>query len=595
MPTGGGKSICYQVPALMLDGLTLVISPLIALMTDQVENLKNRNIRAACIHSNMHYREMERILDSAQFGGMKLLYISPERLQSRDFWTRLKQLPVKLLAVDEAHCISMWGYDFRPSYLKIAEVKTLFPDLTMVALTATATEFVLEDIGRRLEMTDPVVYRSSFFRSNLKFGVLSPEDKLERVARLMKKVKGPAIIYVRNRRQTREIAMYLSRRGVQAGYYHAGLEGPVRNERQSQFMQGSLQVMVATNAFGMGIDKSDVRMVIHFDLPDSLEAYYQEAGRAGRDGKDSYAILLYQERDYHKLLSQFEQTFPDMSEVRRIYRALGNYLKLALGSGEGATYPFEVVDFARAYDLDTFLTWNALKILEQAGWIALSEGLYQPSRLHIPVDKTVLYDYQLRNPGKDRVIRAILRLYQGVMSDYAVIKERQIESLLGDVSIKLRQVLMELQQDQIVDYIPSNDQGRITLLQPRVHHDNLTIDHDLLAFRKKCRKKGIENIREYVHLTDCRQGYLIRYFGDHSVTRCGICDNCRKAEQNDAEGDDFHILKEQITASLHQSERTISELKQLFDPDQHQMVISVIQKLIDEELIVKRDNTLSAN
>ncbi|NND33065.1 MAG: ATP-dependent DNA helicase RecQ, partial [Saprospiraceae bacterium] len=376
MPTGGGKSICFQVPALIREGLTLVISPLIALMNDQVAQLKSRQIEAACIHSGLHVREVDRIISKAQFGGLKLLYISPERLQSSAFIPALQRMPVSQIVVDEAHCISMWGYDFRPSYTMISDLKKWHPKAAIIALTATATEPVIKDIAAKLDLENPSIFKSGFLRPNLKFGVLKPEDKKAKCISLLQKMQGAAIVYVRNRRQTQELAEILTRRGLAATYYHAGLPVEERRKREQSYMQGEKEIIVATNAFGMGIDKSNVRMVIHYDLPENLESYYQEAGRAGRDGKDAYAIVLFHEQDRIRMERQFDREFPSMPEIKRVYRALGNYFKLALGSGEGQAFVFDFNKFVTTYQLNVQETWSILRILQQDGWIYISDGVY---------------------------------------------------------------------------------------------------------------------------------------------------------------------------------------------------------------------------
>ena len=376
LPTGGGKSICFQVPALVKEGICIVISPLIALMKDQVYNLQKRGIAAVAIFSGMHYKDIDRILDNCIYGNTKLLYLSPERLTSDLVRERIKKMKVSLIAVDEAHCISQWGYDFRPPYLQIAEIREYLPKVPIMALTATATPEVVKDIQEKLEFKRGEVFQQSFLRENLAYVVLEEEGKMEKLFKVLTGVRGSGLVYVRNRRKTKEIAMFLKKYRITADYYHAGLTNEERSQKQEAWINDKIRIIVATNAFGMGIDKPDVRVVVHMDLPDSLEAYFQEAGRAGRDGQKSYAVLLYNQGDKLDLERRFELSFPPLKEVRLTYQALGSYLQLAVGSGEGESYDFDLVEFSRVYGFSTVKTFNCLKVLERAGWIALSESIY---------------------------------------------------------------------------------------------------------------------------------------------------------------------------------------------------------------------------
>ncbi|MCB0586106.1 MAG: ATP-dependent DNA helicase RecQ, partial [Phaeodactylibacter sp.] len=381
MPTGGGKSICYQVPALCREGICIVVSPLIALMKDQVENLKQRNIPAEAIYSGMHYRDIDRILDNCVYGNIKLLYLSPERLTTELARVRIQKMKASLLAVDEAHCVSQWGYDFRPPYLQIAEMREVLPGVPILALTATATPEVARDIQEKLAFRQENLLQKSFERPNLSYSVLHEEDKLKKLAEILHRVPGSGIVYVRSRRRTKEIARYLQRQKIRADFYHAGLDTEERSRKQEEWMNNKSRVVVSTNAFGMGIDKPDVRVVVHMELPDSLEAYFQEAGRAGRDGRKSYAVLLYNDSDRQNLERRFEQSFPGLKEVQRVYRALGSYFQLATGSGEGQSFDFEIVEFARNFQIKIVQAYSCLKILEQAGWIVLTDAVFVPSSL----------------------------------------------------------------------------------------------------------------------------------------------------------------------------------------------------------------------
>ena len=595
LPTGGGKSICFQVPALVRSGLTLVISPLIALMNDQVNRLKAKRIAAAAIHSSLHRLEIERILDAAMYGKLKLLYLSPERLQHRDFEPRLAQLPLNLLVVDEAHCVSMWGYDFRPAYLKIADVREYFPKLPMIALTASATNEVLQDICSKLGLQDPSILRADFLRPNLHFGVFKVEDKKVKLSRLLRKRKRAVLVYVRSRRQAREVAMMLRSRGQTATYYHAGLKQEERLKREQGFFRGTYQIMVATNAFGMGIDKSDIKMVIHYDVPDSLEAYYQEAGRAGRDGRDAYAILLYNDADRHRLRRQFEASFPSMITVRRVYHALGNYLKQAVGSGEGNSFPFDFEHFAQSYDLDLSTTWHTLKLLEQSGWIVLSPGFYRPSKIRISTKKELLYDYQIRNPDKEALVRTLLRLYQGILVEEVSVNEMQLSRILGVSREEIKKMLLQLHHERIIHYQPQDDRPRLTMLRERVEQRNLTIDQSLYTFRKEKRELALLEMWSYVETTACRQLHILKYFDDDLDIPCGICDNCRAGSRSPVTDQDFQTLRSQVISILETGEKSLNEVIHRFPKESHQKLLRVLQYLLNEEILAKSDEMISVN
>ncbi len=593
LPTGGGKSLTFQVPALMLEGLTLVISPLIALMNDQVAQLKKRGVKADCLHSGLHRREIERLLDNAAFGNTKLLYISPERLQSKDFLMRMPQLPVSLLVVDEAHCISMWGYDFRPSYLSIAEVRSELNECPCIALTASATSEVQIDIVKRLKLNDLVVVQGQFTRPNLKFGVLNTEDKAQRALKLLHREEGSAIVYARTRRMCRELAGFFVKNGLSATYYHAGLDRIERVTRENAFLQRETRVMVATNAFGMGIDKSDVRMVIHHDLPDNLESYYQEAGRAGRDGEEAYALMLFHQSDILRLENQYEQSFPDLTVIRRIYRGLGNYFKLAVGGGLGVTYRFELEEFVKAFDLSAVTVHNSLKILEQSGWIHLAEGVFEPSKVQFLVEKDTLYDYQLRNKSRDPIIRALLRLYQGILTDLVPVRESQLASFLHIDVTNVKASLKEMKADGILEYIEQSDSGQLTMLRERVSHENLLIDTDLLQFRKERYRKGIDALTQYVHGGVCRQRFILEYFDVPVEKDCGVCDHCAMQRRiQRMQGESIEKITEKVLNTLSPDPQRISRITQQLDEYPQSLIQQILQLLLMEEKVIKTDDQI---
>ncbi|MCO6479440.1 MAG: RecQ family ATP-dependent DNA helicase [Phaeodactylibacter sp.] len=592
MPTGGGKSICYQVPALCREGLCIVVSPLIALMKDQVENLQKRNIPAAAVYSGMHYRDIDRILDNCIYGNIKLLYLSPERLTTELARARIQKMNVNLLAVDEAHCVSQWGYDFRPPYLQIAEIRELLPDVPVLALTATATPEVVKDIQEKLAFRKENLLQKSFTRSNLSYSVLQEEDKLKKLLDILQRVGGTGIVYVRNRRRTKEIAGYLQRRGISADFYHAGLDAEARTQKQDAWMAGKVRVIVSTNAFGMGIDKPDVRVVVHMELPDSLEAYFQEAGRAGRDGKKSYAVLLYNDTDRINLERQFELSFPDLKEVRRIYRALGSFFQLAVGGGEGQSFDFDIVEFARNFQAGIVEAYNCLKILEQAGWIVLTEAVFVPSSLMIKVSKDALYDYQLRHPKMDRLLKAILRTYQGAFNHPINLRESQLGKFLKIPVGALRTALEKLAADGIVDYQPQKDTPQVIFIKERVDADNLLIDRNLYNFRKNRQYERIKKAIAYAETPVCRSQQLLAYFGETDAPKCGICDVCTGRTKAELSTDDFERYKEKIQLLLKEEPLALEEVVEAFAPSRQEQVLKALEYLLDEGVLEQQGKKL---
>lgn len=547
MPTGGGKSICFQIPALLKPGICIVVSPLIALMKDQVENLKSRGIPAIAITSGMGKREVDLLLDNCIYGPVKFLYLSPERLLSELVQERIRHMNVNLFAIDEAHCISQWGYDFRPPYLHLNELRGLHPQVPYLALTATATPRVATDIQQKLGFRAVHVLRKSFGRKNLSYVVFDLENKLGKLIAVAKKIKGSGIVYVRNRRQTQETARQLTMQGLTADFYHAGLDTALRTKKQTDWKEGRTRIIVATNAFGMGIDKADVRFVVHLDLPESLEAYYQEAGRAGRDEKKAYAVLLYTAADKLQLEKRLEQSFPAADEIRMVYQQLGNYLQVAYGAGEGIMYTFDVSDFCNRYKLDALKTVNALKILERDEYIATSDTVYLPGRAKIVIGQEDLYRFQVEQPAYDPFIKTLLRSYGGLFDHFVPVQEADLARRLGIAKEDVIAAFAWLQQAQLIEYYPQTDKPYLYFLKPRVDVQHLLIDQIYLRERYQLRKMQLNAVLDYAAKPICRSMQLLAYF-DEQAEPCGVCDVCITEKR--AKKQEF--IKDEIAAELLQ-------------------------------------------
>jgi len=528
LPTGGGKSICFQVPALAQDGICIVISPLIALMQDQVAQLQKRGISAVAIYSGMSARQIDILLDNCIYGDTKFLYISPERLKTDLFLARAKQMNINLIAVDEAHCISQWGYDFRPSYLAIKEFKDLFPAVTCLALTASATPPVKQDILEKLALKNPQIFQKSFSRANLSYSILWDDLKEQKLVQMIQKVGGSCIIYARNRRKTQEIAQILSEQGISASFYHAGLALDLRKSKQEDWIQNKFQCMVATNAFGMGIDKPDVRLVVHLDLPDSLEAYYQEAGRAGRDEKKAFAVIIAQENDIIELHSQWEKSYPTTETIKKTYQALSNYLQIAEGSGEMTSYDFDWQEMCRRFQLPTSETFYALKTLESEGLLLMSEAMQNPSKIKIKVSATELYDFQIRNEKFESIIKFLLRQYGGnLYTQFVTISEASISQLFKSPLADIERTLLLLEKFEMIEYEKQNGLPKLTLLAPRANLENLPIIWNSYLAKKERSRTKIDAIESYVRQNQiCRTIKIVAYFGETLSQTCGICDIC---------------------------------------------------------------------
>lgn len=588
LPTGGGKSICYQVPALCREGMCIVVSPLIALMKDQVFQLKQRGIPAAAVYAGMSRREVDIVFENACQGAYKLLYLSPERLRTDFAVERVKRMHVNLLAVDEAHCVSQWGYDFRPPYLQIPDFRQLLPPQTPVlALTATATPEVVRDIQEKLGFREGQVFQQSFERKNLSYSVLYESKKREKLLGILQSVPGSGLVYLRSRGETKEVAAFLQANRISADFYHAGLSMEERSQKQEAWISGRTRIMACTNAFGMGIDKPDVRLVVHLSLPDNLEAYFQEAGRGGRDGKKSYAVLLYAPGDADTLRFHLKSAYPDMEHVRRVYQALGSYSQLAIGAGAGESFPFDLQHFSTVYKLEQGPTFAALKLLEQEGWIALSDASGAMPRVFISATREALYDYQLRNKQADTVTKVLLRAYPGVQREYVEISIPTLSRYAKLEPEAVAQTLETAQKEGILDYQPAQGQPVVTLTRERVAAENLTIDLERFNFRKQRAETRTEEAIRYAETRKCRSRQLLAYFGERDSKPCGICDVCTGRNQSDVPEDVFEAIERKVLALLQREKLTASEVLQAFSARQQEQVEQVLMYLIDEGQLVE--------
>ena len=539
MPTGGGKSLTYQVPTLAREGLCIVITPLIALMKDQVDRLRRMGVNAVAIHSGLSYTQIDIALDNCVYGDVKFLYVAPERLATEAFRLRVQRMNVSLLAVDEAHCISQWGYDFRPSYLRIAEIRKMLPDTPVLALTASATKMVADDIMARLGFTEQNIIRSSFARPNLSYAVRHTDDKTEQLLRVIHNVQGAGIVYMRSREGCEQLATELQKQGISASYYHAGLPHAERSLRQEEWTEGKVRIMVATNAFGMGIDKADVRFVVHYTMCDSLESYYQEAGRAGRDGKRSYALLLVSSDDDSKIVKRFDAEFPPLEEIKSIYEKICDFIQVAVGDGYQASFLFNIHDFCRREHLYIGKVRAAIKLLEQNGYMTLTEEMENPARILFCVSRDELYRIRVGRNELDHIIRTILRLYDGIFTEFRAINEQVIASTSGYTIEKVKELLKRMWQMRIIRYIPSNNSPILFMNEERLPTKDLYISPDTYLHRKNLMAERFENMRLYASSeSECRSVILQRYFGDNKAEACGTCDVClaaRRRQRIDAE------------------------------------------------------------
>jgi ATP-dependent DNA helicase RecQ len=570
LPTGGGKSVCFQVPALVMDGLCLVISPLIALMQDQLQQLKQKGIPAASLHTGMGQDELRSVLRQAVAGEYKFLYVSPERLKTNAFRDYLPYLPLNLIAVDEAHCISQWGYDFRPSYLEIAAVRKVKKNLPVIALTASATEEVQQDITEKLSLRGPVCFRQSFERPNLSYSVILVESRSARLVTILKKVQGSSIVYCRTRKKTKEYSALLQREGISASCYHAGLDRADRKERQEKWISNEIRVMVCTNAFGMGIDKPDVRLVIHTAPPDCLENYYQEAGRAGRDGKKSYAVQLYLVKDLEELAGMPEMRYPPMSTIRKVYQAIANYLQLPSGIGEDNSYPLDIQDLAERFKLPILEIIHSLKAMQQGGILDYQEQLFLPPNVQCLAQRDQLFEFEKMHPELEPMLKALLRSYGGIFEHPIMISERQLGGILKKSAVAVREDLLKLNARGIIRYQPQRDTPHIRYLQDRVKAEDLYIEPISYLKRKSTYTERVRDMLAYMTGKSCRAQFIGRYFGDTEIRPCGICDNCVEMKKSPFTTRDYRDIADLLEAALKENDYSAKELETLLKPSDHE-------------------------
>ena len=585
LPTGGGKSICFQIPGLVIGGTCLVISPLIALMNDQVQNLKSKGISAVAITSSMNAKEIDIALNNAAFGHVQFLYVSPERVENETFRQRLSYLPIGLIAIDEAHCISQWGYDFRPSYLKIAELREYFPNVNVIAVTASATKEVVEDIQLKLNFKNQSVFRQSFERKNIRYVVQLEENKYERLLKVVHNIGGSGIIYVRNRKKTEEICKWLIQNKISASFYHAGINANDRALVQQNWIDNRSQVMVATNAFGMGIDKPDVRFVVHLDLPESLEAYFQEAGRGGRDEKTAYAVLLCNNNDVVNLKEQYEKKTPTVEEIKQCYQAIFNFYQIPVESGEGLTVSFDMDEVARNYNLKAVTIFNAIKCLEKEGYFSFLDGGIEPSKVMMIMGREDLYSFQVKFSKYEPLLKVLLRSYGGIYEQYSVIKEKDVayRSKISEHELTIQ--LDNLHKQGVISFIPQTSLPKLIFLQNRINLKFESIRLINYPILKEKALKRISSVENYVtEKKICRSRLLLSYFNETDFNDCQFCDVCIEKYKRNLETDEGLI--ENIKIELTHQSLSLQELSSKFQSVNSKRLNNLINKLIDDNVLL---------
>ena len=585
LPTGGGKSICYQVPAMMMEGICIVISPLIALMNDQIENLKAKNIKAVAITSGLTFSEQDVALDNCIYGNYKFLYLSPERLENEMVKSRLQKMTINLVAVDESHCISQWGYQFRPSYLRIATIRQT-TNAPIVALTATATKTVVEDIQEKLAFRAKHVIKSSFYRDELSYVVLNHEDKDQKIIQVLNKVKGSSIIYCKTRKETKRVHLLLKEHGISSQFYHGGLDYVERLSKQKQWVLNHIRVMVATNAFGMGIDKPDVRLVIHNHLPHNLESYFQEAGRAARDKKLGYAILICNAQDTNNLITDIEKNHPKMEDVRHVYQQLANHLGLATGSGQFSEFIFELATFCEKYNLDYLKTFTILKLLEREELIKLNEAVNMPSRVFIKLSHTDLYKFQIANKSFDGLLKIMLRSYGTLFESYTKIQESIIAKRAQLSTDEVKEKLNKLNALDIIKYIPQNSHPKLIFLKERLDVKQLNLSKESIEKRRDIEKEKAHSVIDYVkNQHQCRSTLLINYFGEKNHSRCGKCDVCLQRKKLTVSNLEFDKISNQIQNLLQKNALSVDDIIMQLVDFREDKIVEVLQFLSDNNQI----------